>query len=128
LGTGELVAIGFSPGFGGPPGATGDFTMGEALSEALVPSRLGGKDFFPGAAVFGEAPGVTLAFGERTLGFNKLGGVFCPATAAGEPGAPEGLVICPLLPICVFTKGVGLGKSLGSGFCSAMVFLSFSAS
>ena len=90
--------------------------------------------FFPAAAAFGEAPGVTFAFGELAPGFTKLGGVFCPATVAGEPvalGDPVAigdLVICPLLPICGFTKGVGFGRSFGGGFCSAMVFWSFSAS
>lgn len=128
MSTGELVVAGVPPGFGGTPGVPGGFTVGEALPEDFAPSRLGGTDFFPVAAAFGEAPGVTFAFGGRTLGFNKLGGVFCPATAVGEPGARGGLVIFPLLPICGFTKGVGFGRSFGGGFCSAMVFLSFSAS
>jgi hypothetical protein len=105
------------------------FAAGEApgVPEAFAPSRLGGMDLFPAAAAFGKAFGVTFAFGERTLGFNKLGGVFCPGAAAGEPGAPGNPVTCPLLPICG-AKVVGFGKSFGGGFCSAMVFLSFSAS
>jgi hypothetical protein len=127
LGTGEPVVVGFPPGFGGTPGVTEGFAAGEALPGTFVPSRLGGADLLPTAA-FGEAPGVTFAFGERTLRFNKLEGVFCPATTAGEPGAPGGPVICPLLPICGFTKGVGVGRFFGGGFCSAMVFLSFCAS
>jgi hypothetical protein len=98
-----------------------------AVPEGFATSRLGGKSFFPAVAVLSEAFGVTFAFGERTLGFNKLGGVFCPGAAAGEPGARGNPVTCPLLPICG-AKGVGFGKSFGGGFCSAMVFLSFSAS
>jgi hypothetical protein len=91
-------------------------------------------DFFPAAAAFGEAPGITFAFGEPAAGFNKLGGDFCPVTAGGEPlapgvpVAPGDPVTCALLRTCEFTKGVGFGRSFGGGFCSAMVFLSFSAS
>ena len=128
LSMGEPVAVGFPPGFGGTPGVTEGFTVDEAFPEDFVPSRLGGTGFFPAAAALGETPGVPFAFGERTIGFNRLGGVFCPATAAGEPGVPGGPVICPFLPICGFTKGVGFGRFFGGGFCSAMVFLSFAAS
>ena len=106
------------------------FSVGKALGvpEGFASSRLGGTSFFPATAEFGESPGVTFVFGERRLGFNKLGGVFCPATAAGEPGAPGDPVTCPLLPICGLANRVGFGKSFGGGFCSAMLFLSFSAS
>lgn len=122
---GEALGVTFP--FGEP--ALERFSLGgaPAVPEGFATSRLGGKSFFPAVAVLSEAFGVTFAFGERTLGFNKLGGVFCPGAAAGEPGAPGNPVTCPLLPICG-AKGVGLGKSFGGGFCSAMVFLSFSAS
>ena len=76
----------------------------------------------------GEAPGVIFAFGDRAPDFIKLGGVFCPAAEAGEPFAPGAPVPCPLLTTCGFAKGVGFGKSFGTGFCSAIVFLSFAAS
>ena len=73
------AAVGFPPGPGGePPG----------VPEGFAPSRFGGTDFFPAAAAFGEAPGLTFAFGEPAPGLTKLGGVFCPATAVGEPVAP----------------------------------------
>ena len=120
--------VGFPPGpVGGPPSVPAGFTVGEApgVPAGLTPSRFGGMGFFPAAAAFGEAPGVTFAFGEPAPRFSKLGGVLCPATAVGEPVAP---VTCPLLPVCRFTKGVGFDRSFGGGFCSAMVFLSFSAS
>ena len=114
------VALGEAPGaLGDPPGT---FRLGDCFS----PSRLGGTGFFPAAGGFGEAPGVTFAVGELAPGFIKLGGDFCPVTAGGEPVAPGDPVT--LLPICDFTKGVGFGKSFGGGFCSAMVFLSCSAS
>ena len=128
---GEPVDVGFSPGpVGGPPSVPAGFTVGEApgVPAGLAPSRFGGTGFFAAAAAFGEAPGVTFAFGELAPGFTKLGGVFGPATVAGEPVAPGVPVTFPLLPICGFTKGVGFGRSFGGGFCSAMVFLSFSAS
>ena len=100
--------------FGEP--ATERFSVGKApgVPEGFAPSRLGGTSFFPATAAFGELPGVTV-FGERTLGFNKLGGVFCPATAAGDPDAPGDPVTCPLSPICGLAKGVGSGKSFGCG-------------
>ena len=126
LSAGEPVIVGFPPGFGGTPGVPGGFSAGEALPEDFVPSRFGGTGFF--SAAFGKLPGVTFAFGERTPGLNKLGGVFCPATEVGEPRAPGDPVICPFLPICGFAKGTGFGRFCGGGFCSAMVFLSFSAS
>ena len=128
LSVGEPVIVGFPPGVGGTAGVPRGFTAGEALPEDFVPSRFGGTGFFPAAAAFGELPGATFALGGRTPGFNKLGGVFCPATAPGEPGAAGDPVICPVLPICGFAKGVGFGRFFGGGFCSAMVFLSFSAS
>jgi hypothetical protein len=123
--------VGFPPGpVGGPPSVPAGFTVGEApgVPAGLTPSRFGGTGFFPAAAALGEALGVTFAFGELAPGFNKLGGVFGPATAGGEPVAPGVPVTFPLLPICGFTKGVGFGRFFGGGFCSAMVFLSFSAS
>jgi hypothetical protein len=98
LSTGEPVVVGFPPGFGGTPGVREGFTVGEALPEDLSPSRFGGRGFCPAVAAFGELPGVTFALGERAPGFNKLIGVFCPATV-GEPVGPGDLVICPLLPI-----------------------------
>jgi hypothetical protein len=123
--SGEPGVVGFPPGpVGEPPG----------VPEGFSPSRFGGMDFFPAAAAFGEAPGITFAFGEPAAGFNKLGGDFCPVIAGGEPlapgvpVAPGDPVTCALLRTCEFTKGVGFGRSLGGGFCSAMVFLSFSAS
>ena len=125
---GEPDVVGFPPGpVGEPAGVPEAFIVGEApgIPEGFAPSRFGGTDFFPAAAAFGEAPGVTFAFGEPAPRFSKLGGVLCPATAVGEPVAP---VTCPLLPVCRFTKGVGFDRSFGGGFCSAMVFLSFSAS
>lgn len=84
--------------------------------------------FFSAAAAFGVAPGVTFAFGDAAPGFSKLGGVFGPATAVGAPVAPGDPVTCPFLPIGGFTKGIGFGRAFGGGFCSAMVFLSSSAS
>jgi hypothetical protein len=99
LSTGEPAVVGFPPGSGGTPGVTEGFTVGEALPEDFVPSRFGGTGFFPAAAAFGELPGVTFAPGGRAPGFNKLIGVFCPATAVGEPVGPGDPVICPLLPI-----------------------------
>ena len=88
----------------------------------------------------GEVPGGTFAFGEVGPGFTKLGGSFCPGAAVGAPGAGvrapsvagdsagRGVpVTFGLLPICGFTKGVGFARSLGCGFCSAMVLFSFSA-
>ena len=118
--------------FGGIPfGALGvpeGFTVGDAAMEGFAPSRFGGTGFFPGAGALGEATGETLALGEPAPGFTKLGGVFCPAAGVGEPVAPGDPATCPLLPVTGFTKGVGFGKSLGGGFCSAMVFLSSATS
>ena len=99
MSTGEPVVVAFPPGFGGTPGVPGGFTVGEALPEDFAPSRFGGTGFFPATAAFGELPGVTFALGRRAPGLIKLGGVFCPATAVGEPVAPGDPVICPLLPI-----------------------------
>jgi hypothetical protein len=45
LSTGEFDVVGFPPGFGGTPGVTEDFTLGEALPEGFAASRLGGTDF-----------------------------------------------------------------------------------
>jgi hypothetical protein len=90
------------------------------------PSRFGGTGFFSGAAALGEGPGETFACGEVGPGFEKLGGVFWPGPRFEEPGATSDSV-APFLPICGFTKGAGLGRPPGWGFCSAMVFLSFSA-
>ena len=83
--------------------------------------------FLPGAGALGEGPGGTFTFGEVGLGFAKLGGGFCPGPGVGEPGATNDSV-APLLTTCGFAKGVGFGKSFGTGFCSAIVFLSFAAS
>ena len=98
---GEPVA----PGWGGTPGVPGGFTGGEAFPEDFAPSRLGGTGLFSSVATFGVPTG----FGDRAPGFTKLGG-FCPAAGVGAPvvsfGDPIGR---PLLPICGFTKGVGLG-------------------
>jgi hypothetical protein len=120
LSTGEPVA----PDWGGTPGVPGGFTRGEVFPEDFAPSRLGGTGLFSSVATFDVPTG----FGDRAPGFTKLGG-FCPAAGIGALvvsfGDPIGR---PLLPICGFTKGVGLGCSFGGGFCSAMVLLSFSAS
>ena len=90
---GEAAVAGFSPGpVGEPPG----------VGVGFAPIKFAGTDFFPAAAAFGEAPGITFAFGEPAPGFNKLGGDFCPVTAGGEPVAP-GDPACPFLPICGFT-------------------------
>jgi hypothetical protein len=129
LSTGGLAVVGFSPGFGGAPEVTEGTIFGGAPAEAFGPSRFGGSGFFPEVAAFGGALGTILAVGEGSPGLTKPGGVFGPATADGVPGvAPAGPVVGPRLPICGFTKGVGFGWSLGGGFCSAIVLLSFAAS
>lgn len=104
-------APGVLPGFtaGDPPGAPEGFT----------PKRFGGPGFFPAADAFGDPPGVTFAVGDfcpgPIPGFTKLGGVcFCPATALGEPVAPGDPAFWAT---CGFTKGVGFGRSFGTGFC-----------
>src|ERR1700744_840156 len=91
-------------------------------AEDFAPSRFGGPSFLPGVVAFGEAPGGVFAFGKPVPGFTKLLGVFRPAAGVGAPATG------PCVPICGFEKGVGFGRSLGGGFCSATVFLSFSAS
>jgi hypothetical protein len=129
LSTGEPAIVGFPPGFGGTPEVTEGSTLGGAPPEPFGPNRLGGSGFFPKVAGFGGALGMTLALGEGSPGFTKLGGVFGPAIADGVPVVALGdPLVCPRLPICGFTKGVGFGWSLGGGFCSAMVLLSLAAS
>ena len=115
---------------GEPTGVPEGFTVGEepTVVEGFAPSRFGGTGFCRGAGALGEATGETLALGEPAPGFTKLGAVFCPAAGVGEPVAPGDPATCPLLPVTGFTKGVGLGKSLGGGFCSAMVFWSSATS
>jgi hypothetical protein len=121
---GEPVA----PGWGGTPRVPGGFTGGEAFPKDFAPSKLGGTGLLPSVAAFGEPTGVRSGFGGRAPGFSKLG-VFCPAAGVGPPVvSPGDPIVRPWLPICGFTKGVGLGWSFGGGFCSAMVLLSFSAS
>jgi hypothetical protein len=91
FGPGKPGVVGFPPGpVGEPPGVPEGFTVDKArgVPEGFAPSRFGGTDFFPAAAAFGEAPGVTFAFGEPAPGFIKLGGGFRPATAVGQPIAP----------------------------------------
>jgi hypothetical protein len=120
-GAGEPGGVGFSPGpIGERPGAPAGFG----------PIRLGGTGFFPGTGRLDEALGGTFAFGSLVPGFNKLGGVFCPATgvATADPGAREDAGTWALFPIRAFTGSVGLRRSFGGGFCTAIVFLSFSAS
>jgi hypothetical protein len=123
--SGELDGVSFPPGpFGEPSVVAGGFTVGEPLvvPEGFPPSRFGGAGFFPAAGTFDEALGVTFAFGALAPGFTKLGDVFCPATAVGEPvatgdpAAAGDAVTCPLLTICGFTRGVGFGRSFGAGF------------
>jgi hypothetical protein len=90
--------------------------------------------FFPAVGVLGVVPGVVFAFGKFAPGFIKLGGAFCPATGSGEtvavgdPVPPGDPLTPPLLTVCGCTRGAGFGRPFGGGFCSAMVFLSFSAS
>ena len=109
LGTGGLAVIGFPPGFGGAPVVTEGTTWG-APPEAFGPSKFGGSGFFPEMAAFGGALGMTPAVGEGSPGLPEPGVVFGPATADGVPGvALAGPVVCPRLPICGFTKGVGFG-------------------
>jgi hypothetical protein len=118
--------------FGGFP--AGGLLEPPDVPEGFVPRRFGGTDILPAAIGFVEATGVTFAFGEPLPGFTKFGGVFCPApevgetVAPGDAGAPGDPVAGPWLPIRRFTKEVDFGKSFGVGFCSAIVFLSFSAS
>jgi hypothetical protein len=129
LSTGGLALVGFPAGFGGTPAVAEGTTLGGAPAEAFGPSRFGGSGFLPEVAAFGGALGMTLAVGKGAPGLTKPGGVFGPTTADGVPGvAAVGPVGCPRLPICGFTKGVGFGWSLGGGFCSAIVLLSFAAS
>jgi hypothetical protein len=90
------------------------------------PSRFGGTGFLPGTGALGEVLGGTFACGEAGPGLTKLGGGLCPGAGVGGIGL-TGDSVAPWLPICGFTKGVGLGRPLGWGFCSAMVFLSLSA-
>jgi hypothetical protein len=139
LGTFRFGGIPFGP-LGDPPGifALGDwFGPGEPAGDGCVAgpdgdpaglrlNRFGGEGFFPEAGALGAGPGGIFAFGEVGPGFIGLGGGFCPGPGVGEPGATSDSVAL-LLPICGFTKGVGFGRPLGWGFCSAMVFLSFSA-
>lgn len=109
-GCGKLCPGGRSPfcfGIGFPVGPAGD-------PFGFDPRRFGGMGF------------ATFTFGEVGPGFAKLGGGLCPGPGVEEPGATSDSV-APLLAICGFTKGVGLGRPLGWGFCSAMVLLSFSA-
>ena len=134
---GEAVGVGFPPGpVGKPLGVPADFTVGKApgAPEGFATSKFGGTSFFPAVGVFGVVPGVVCAFGKFTLGFIKLGGAFCPATgngetvAAGNPVPPGDPLTRPLLTICGRATGAGFGRPFGGGFCSPMVFLSFSAS
>ena len=111
LSPGEAGAVGF------PPDSVGERP---GIPDGFVPSRFGGTSFLPAVGAFAEVPGIAFALGELAPGFTKLAGAFCPA--------PDEPVTSPLLPICGFTKGVGFARSFGGGFCSAMVFLSFSAS
>jgi len=128
---GELGCPGLPPGsVGEPTGVPEGFTVGEApaVVEGFAPSKFGGTGFFCGAGALGEAIGEMLALAEPAPGLTKLGGVFCPPAGVGEPVAPGDPATCALLPVTGFTKGVGCGKSLGGGFCSAMAFLSSTAS
>ena len=134
---GEAVGVGFLPGpVGKPPGVPADFTVGKApgAPEGFATSRFGGMGFFPAVGVLGVVPGVVFAFGRFVPGFIKLGGAFCPATGSGEtvavgdPVPPGDPLTPPLLTVCGCTRGAGFGRPFGGGFCSAMVFLSFSAS
>ena len=105
----EGLTIGEAPGV--PPG----FTAGEPPSapEGFALRRFGGTDVFPVADTFGDLPGVTLAVGNFSPGFTKLGGVcFCPPIVPGAPGDPW-----PLAKICGVGIAVGFGRSFGTGFC-----------
>ena len=110
---GACRGVGLSPGPVGEP-------LG--VPEGFGPIRLGGTGFFPGAGTLGEALGGTFAFGGLVPGFNKLGGIPCPAPGVGEPvatadlGARGDAGTWALFPICGFTGGVGFGRSFGGGF------------
>jgi len=134
---GEAVGVDFPPGsVGKTSGVPADFNVGKApgAPEGFATSRFGGTGFFPAAGVFGVVPGAVFAFGKLALGFIKLGGAFSRATgsgetvAAGDPVSPGDPPTRPLLTISGCTRGAGFGIPFGGGFCSAMVFLSFSAS
>jgi hypothetical protein len=128
---GEAVGVGFLAGpVGKPPGVPADFTVGKApgAPEGFATSRFGGTGFFPAVGVFGVVPGVVFAFGKFTLGFIKFGGAFCEATGSGETVAAADPLTRPLSTICGCTRGVGFGRAFGGGFCSAMIFWSFSVS
>ena len=123
------VGAGFGPGVlggvGFPPGPGGEAA---GVPEGFTPSRFGGTDFFPATGALGEPPGVALGIGEPAPGFTRLGGVcFCPVTGVGEPLTP-GDAAWPLVRIWGVANGVGFGRSFGTGFCAAMVCLSFAAS
>ena len=113
FGVGEPGGVGFSLGPVGEP-------LG--VPEGFGPIRLGGTGFFPGAGTLGEALGGTFAFGGLVPGFNKLGGIPCPAPGVGEPvatadlGARGDAGTWAWFPICGFTGGVGFGRSFGGGF------------
>jgi hypothetical protein len=134
LTAGETPGVPAALTAGEAPGVPAGLTAGEApgVPVGFTPIRFGGTDLFAVGGTFGGTPGVTLAVGGfcpgLVPGFTKFGGVcFCPATGVGEP-VPPGVPPWLRLAICGFTKGVGFGRSFGTGFCSTMVFLSFSAS
>jgi len=118
FGPGVVGVVGLPPlGVGEAPGVPEGFTAGDP--PGFTPRRFGGTGFFPAAGAFGDPPGVTFAVGDfcpgPVPGFTRLGGVcFCPAAALGEPVAPGDPAFWAT---CGFTKGVGFGRSFGTGFC-----------